>query len=79
MPADIEILATTRPDDKKGESIVLLYTGTIDESELKTNFKQSELTALSIPSKLVNVDAIPKLGSGKNDFNQAKKIALLSS
>jgi len=79
LPADIEILATTRPDDKKGESIVLLYTGTIDESELKTNFKQSELTALSIPSKLVNVDAIPKLGSGKNDFNQAKKIALLSS
>jgi acyl-[acyl-carrier-protein]-phospholipid O-acyltransferase/long-chain-fatty-acid--[acyl-carrier-protein] ligase len=79
LPADIEILATTRPDDKKGESIVLLYTGTIDESELKINIKQSELTALSIPSKLINVDTIPKLGSGKSDFNQAKKIALLSS
>ena len=76
LPPDIEILATTIPDDKKGESIVLLYTGTIDESELKINIKQSALTALSFPSKLIEVDAIPKLGSGKSDFNQAKKIAL---
>ena len=76
LPPDIEILATTIPDDKKGESIVLLYTGTINESELKINIKRSALTALSFPSKLIEVDAIPKLGSGKSDFNQAKKIAL---
>jgi acyl-[acyl-carrier-protein]-phospholipid O-acyltransferase / long-chain-fatty-acid--[acyl-carrier-protein] ligase len=76
LPPDIEILATTIPDGKKGESIVLLYTGTIDELELKSNIKQSALTALSSPSKLIKVDAIPKLGSGKSDFNQAKKIAL---
>jgi len=76
LPPDIEILATTIPDGKKGESIVLLYTGTIDELELKINIKQSALTALSSPSKLIEVDAIPKLGSGKSDFNQAKKIAL---
>ena len=76
LPPDIEILATTIPDDKKGESIVLLYTGTIDESELKINIKQSALTALSFPSKLIEVDAIPILGSGKSDFNQAKKFAL---
>lgn len=79
LPSDIEILATTAPDDKKGESIVLLYHGEIDESELKASIKQSELTALSLPSKLIQVDAIPKLGSGKSDFNQAKKIAVQSN
>ena len=78
LTSDIEILATTLPDDKKGESIVLLYTGEIDESELKACIKQTELTPLSLPSTLLNVDAIPKLGSGKSDFNQAKKIAMRS-
>jgi hypothetical protein len=29
-----------------------------------------------MPSLLIEVDAIPKLGSGKSDFNKAKKIAL---
>jgi hypothetical protein len=28
------------------------------------------------PAKLINVKVIPKLGSGKNDFGQAKQIAL---
>jgi acyl-[acyl-carrier-protein]-phospholipid O-acyltransferase/long-chain-fatty-acid--[acyl-carrier-protein] ligase len=76
LTSDTEILATTLPDDKKGESIVLLYAGEIDESDLKACIKQTELTALSSPSALLKVDAIPKLGSGKSDFNQAKKIAL---
>ena len=78
LSSDTEILATTLPDDKKGESIVLLYAGKIDESNLKACIKQTELTALSSPSTLLKVDAIPKLGSGKSDFNQAKKIAMQS-
>ena len=76
LPADIEILATTIPDDKKGENIVLLFAGDIDDTEMKTAIKQTELNALSKPSTLIKVDAIPKLGSGKSDFNQAKNIAL---
>lgn len=76
LSSDVEILATTLPDDKKGESIVLLYSGEIDETNLKATIKQTELTALSLPSFLVKIEAIPKLGSGKSDFNQAKKIAL---
>ena len=76
LSSDTEILATTLPDDKKGESIALLYAGEINESDLKTCIRQTELTALSSPSTLLKVDAIPKLGSGKSDFNQAKKIAI---
>jgi acyl-[acyl-carrier-protein]-phospholipid O-acyltransferase/long-chain-fatty-acid--[acyl-carrier-protein] ligase len=73
---DIEILAATLSDVKKGEVIVLLYTGKISESDLKSKIKQSGLTPLSSPKNLIKVDAIPKLGSGKSDFSQAKKIAL---
>jgi acyl-[acyl-carrier-protein]-phospholipid O-acyltransferase/long-chain-fatty-acid--[acyl-carrier-protein] ligase len=76
LSPDIEILATTIPDNKKGESIVLLYAGDIEESEIKASIKLSDLTALSLPSKLIKVVKIPKLGSGKSDFNQAKEIAL---
>jgi acyl-[acyl-carrier-protein]-phospholipid O-acyltransferase/long-chain-fatty-acid--[acyl-carrier-protein] ligase len=78
LSGDTEILVTTLPDDKKGESIVLLYTGKINELDLKRCIKQTELTALSSPSTLLKVDALPKLGSGKSDFNQAKKIAIQS-
>jgi len=72
---DIEVMATNIPDDKKGEKVVLLYTGDIDEASLKEHIANSELNTLMRPSKLIAVDAIPKLGSGKNDFNAAKKIA----
>lgn len=75
LPADIDILATAIPDDKKGEVVVLLYAGDIEQNELKAHIKASELNALTSPSKLIQLDAVPKLGSGKNDFSQAKVIA----
>ncbi|RKZ81009.1 MAG: acyl-[ACP]--phospholipid O-acyltransferase, partial [Gammaproteobacteria bacterium] len=74
LPDDIEILATTLPDDKKGEKVVLLYAGDIDDAELKACITNSGLNALMMPSLLIEVDAIPKLGSGKNDFNKAKEL-----
>ena len=74
LPDDIEILATTLPDDKKGEKVVLLYAGDIDDAELKACITNSGLNSLMMPSLLIEVDAIPKLGSGKNDFNKAKEL-----
>ena len=76
LPDDVEILSTSIPNDKKGESIVLLFAGDIDDIALKNCLKQAELSPLTKPSTLIKVDAIPKLGSGKSDFNQAKNIAL---
>ena len=76
LPEDIEILTTTIPDDKKGEKVVLLYAGDIEEVNLKKCISESGLTSLMVPSLFIAVDAIPKLGSGKSDFNAAKKIAL---
>lgn len=75
LPEEIEVLTTTLPDDKKGEKVALLYAGEITESELKVCLVNSGLNALMVPGILIAVDEIPKLGSGKSDFNQAKQIA----
>lgn len=76
LPEEIEILATTVSDDKKGEKVVLLYAGNIEDTKLKACITDSGLTPLMMPSLLIEVEAIPKLGSGKSDFNAAKKIAI---
>jgi len=76
LPEDVEILATSVPDDKKGEKVVLLYSGKIEDAELKACITNSTLNSLMMPSLLIEVDTIPKLGSGKSDFNKAKHIAL---
>ncbi|NOQ81141.1 MAG: MFS transporter [Methylophaga sp.] len=76
LPEDVEILSIAIPDDKKGEKVALLYAGGIEETELKTCISKSGLNGLMVPSLLISVDVLPKLGSGKNDFNAAKQIAI---
>ena len=75
LPDDIDIVAANAPDAKKGEKVVLLYNGEIDEDELKKLIKNSKLNPLMIPSKYYLLDKMPKLGSGKTDLKEAKKIA----
>lgn len=76
LPEDVEILTTAIADDKKGEKVVLLYAGEIDELKIKECIANSGLNSLMVPGLLIAVDAIPKLGSGKSDFNRAKQIAI---
>jgi len=76
IPEDVEIAATSIPDGKKGEQVILLIAGNLDVDEMKKLTDESGLSPLMRPSKFFNVEEIPKLGSGKNDFGQAKKIAL---
>jgi acyl-[acyl-carrier-protein]-phospholipid O-acyltransferase/long-chain-fatty-acid--[acyl-carrier-protein] ligase len=75
LPQETEILTTALPDGKKGEKVVLLFTDTIDQTDLKALIDQSGLNPLMRPAELIPVEAIPKLGSGKNDFSRAKQIA----
>jgi acyl-[acyl-carrier-protein]-phospholipid O-acyltransferase/long-chain-fatty-acid--[acyl-carrier-protein] ligase len=79
LPEDAEVLATAVPDGKKGERVVLLIAGQIDEQTLERAIEQSGLNPLMRPSMLVPVEAIPKLGSGKSDFSRAKQIALAAA
>ncbi len=75
LPEDIDIVASNAPDAKKGEKIVLLYNGDIEEKELKDIIKNSSLNALMQPSQFFYLQEMPKLGSGKTDLKQAKKLA----
>ena len=73
---EVELIAVSIPDDKKGEQIVLLTTADIELAQLKQQLIADNCNALMLPSRLFTLKAIPKLGSGKNDFTQAKTLAL---
>ena len=73
---DIEVVAVAIPDDKKGEKIVLLSERRIALDEIKAAMLAQRCNGLMIPSQVIHVQALPKLGSGKTDFSQAKALAL---
>ncbi len=79
LPEEVEIATVALPDGKKGEKIVLLYAGEITLDAIKQTIAASGLNPLMVPSEYLEVDAIPKLGSGKQDFSQAKKLAIGSN
>ena len=63
---DLEIAATCLPDQLKGEKIVLLATSEQDKDKLRKLLSDANINPLFYPSKVLIVDEIPKLGSGKN-------------
>ena len=75
---DLEIAATCLPDQRKGEKIVLLSTAEINKDELKILLTKAKINPLHHPTKVIVVEEIPKLGSGKTDFGATKKIALVN-
>jgi acyl-[acyl-carrier-protein]-phospholipid O-acyltransferase/long-chain-fatty-acid--[acyl-carrier-protein] ligase len=72
----IDLCATNLPDVKKGEKIILLYNAKMSEIELKNILLASDINPLYIPNDFILVNEIPKLGTGKMDFNTTKKMAL---
>ncbi|WP_419774487.1 acyl-[ACP]--phospholipid O-acyltransferase [Halarcobacter sp.] len=73
---EIEFVATSKEDEKKGEKVILLVSN-IKEDELeklKKDVKEKFDNNLMIPSLYKIVDEVPKLGSGKLDFKRAKKM-----
>ncbi len=63
-------------DDKKGERLVLITDrGDADVSRLTTWAKANGTPALAIPKKILKVDAVPLLGSGKTDYITLQKLA----
>lgn len=62
-------------DDKKGEKIVLIYEGDIDENDVKQKIKASNIVSIMQPSEIRKVDEIPVLGTGKINFREVKALA----
>ena len=48
----------------------------LDHEQIKGFIAESNLSPLMRPADLVQVEEIPKLGSGKKDFSRARQIAL---
>jgi acyl-[acyl-carrier-protein]-phospholipid O-acyltransferase/long-chain-fatty-acid--[acyl-carrier-protein] ligase len=70
-----ELVAVNVPDEKKGEQIVLLTTSDIDIDQLRERLLAVNSSPLTIPSRVLHVETVPTLGSGKTDFSTAKSIA----
>jgi len=73
---ELELVAVNIPDEKKGEKIVLLIASDITAKELKATLLKAGINPMMLPAKVINVEEIPKLGSGKTDFSLSKKLVL---
>ncbi len=71
-----ELVAINLPDEKKGERIVLLLSGEVDTDRLRQQLLQATGNPLMVPAEIRQVAAIPKLGSGKTDYQSARQLAL---
>ena len=69
-----EFAVTAVPDSVKGERIVLLVKGG-DAEDISRRLRKSGIPPLMLPGSVFCVESVPKLGSGKWDFNGMKKLA----
>ncbi|OCL84587.1 acyl-[ACP]--phospholipid O-acyltransferase [Arcobacter porcinus] len=74
--SNIDIMALSTEDEKKGEKIVLLISNVNEDyiKELKEKIIKDFDNKLAIPESIKIVDEIPKLGSGKRDYESAKSL-----
>ena len=72
---EMEIMAATINDARKGEKIVLLAVAAINTSELTHKMIQAGCNPLMVPKAIYQIEQLPVLGSGKADFKQAQKLA----
>ena len=65
------------PDEAKGEALILLTSeADLDKTEMRSRLLEKGMAALWIPKKLVKVDKIPHLASGKLDIKSCEQAAL---
>ncbi len=63
-------------DDKKGERLILITDKTdADVSRLASWAKENGTPALAVPKKILKVESVPVLGSGKTDYVTLQKLA----
>jgi acyl-[acyl-carrier-protein]-phospholipid O-acyltransferase/long-chain-fatty-acid--[acyl-carrier-protein] ligase len=64
------------PDEKKGEQLILLTENKdAQRQEITEYVRQQGLSELGLPKKIIYVDQVPLLGTGKIDYVTAQEIA----
>jgi len=69
------IAVAGRPDDAKGEQLVVLHAVELDVDRIRESLVAAGLPNLWIPKIFVRVPAIPVLGTGKLDLRAIKELA----
>jgi acyl-[acyl-carrier-protein]-phospholipid O-acyltransferase/long-chain-fatty-acid--[acyl-carrier-protein] ligase len=68
--------ASTEADGARGEAVVLFTTdGALTREALSASAKELGLAEIAVPRKILKVDALPLLGTGKTDHVTLKKMA----
>ncbi len=68
--------AAVQPDAKRGEVIVLFSTdGALTRERLQEEARRSGQPELAVPRRVVHLDAVPLLGSGKTDHVSLRRLA----
>ncbi|HSI43958.1 MAG TPA: bifunctional acyl-ACP--phospholipid O-acyltransferase/long-chain-fatty-acid--ACP ligase [Methylotenera sp.] len=68
--------ATTQPDSQRGENILIYTTDSeLNRDQLTTSAKELGSPELAIARKIIVIDELPLLGTGKTDYVTLKKMA----
>lgn len=73
VPDDVDLCVVEVPDSIKGAKIVAAITKSIDEKKVLKKLKE-KLPPIAMPKEFVEVEELPKMGSGKIDFRTATEI-----
>ncbi len=64
-------------DERKGEQLVLVTdSAEVERSAIIAGAKAAGFSELGLPRKIIVIDEIPLLGTGKTDYNAVTKVAL---